>query len=151
MVVTYLSDKIGVSVEDLVGQMPYEGAAIVRRERFAGAVLYTNYRGNSIEMCWAGEPGWVTREHLRDIFAYPFLSLNCLRASGCVRRSNNASRKFCKDIGCREVGVLEDEYGPGDDGILYTITRDKCRWIKPRNAQMNGHSPDFNGEVSRQV
>lgn len=130
MLVKYLCDKIGIEAESLVGNMPYEGVAIVRRERFAGAVLYTNFRGNSIEMCWAGEPGWVTREHLREMFAYPFIRLGCLRASGCVKRSNNVSRKFAKDIGCREVGVLEHEYGPGEDGILYTITRDKCRWIR---------------------
>ncbi len=118
--------------------MPYEAAAIVRRDRFAGGVLYTNYRDTSIEMGWAGEPGWATRANLHDMFAYPFIQLGCLRAWGCVRRSNNASRQFAKDIGCREVGVLEHEYGPGQDGILYTITADKCRWIKPRNAQMNG-------------
>lgn len=138
MLITYLADKLGEPAENLVGQMPYEAAAISRDGRFAGAVLYTNFRGTSIEMCWAGEPGWATREHLRAIFAYPFLQLGCLRASGCVRRSNSASREFCKKIGCREVGVLEHEYGPGDDGILYTITRDKCRWIKPRNAKTNG-------------
>lgn len=139
MLIAYLTEKTGVSAASLVGQMPFEAAAIVRRDRFAGAVLYTNYRETSIEICWAGEPGWATREHLHGIFAYPFLQLGCLRASGCIRRSNGASRKFAKDIGCREVGVLEHEYGPGDDGILYTITADKCRWINPRN-QMNGQS-----------
>lgn len=139
MLIKYLSDKIGVGAEYLVGHMPYEAAAVVRCERFAGAVLYTNYRETSIEMGWAGEPGWATREHLRDMFAYPFIQLGCLRVSGCIRRSNSASRKFAKDIGCREVGVLEHEYGPGEDGILYTITRDSCRWIKSdRKVQLNG-------------
>ncbi len=140
MVIAYLTEKIGVSAVSLVGHMPYEAAAIVRRERFAGAVLYTNYRETSIEICWAGEAGWATRQHLREIFAYPFLQLGCLRASGCIRRSNGASREFAKWIGCREVGVLEYEYGPGEDGILYSITADKCRWIKPCKAQTNGQS-----------
>jgi hypothetical protein len=140
MLVNYLAEKVGVGVESLVGKMPFEVLAVIRGGRGLGAVLYTNYRETSIEMCWAGEPGWVTRGDLRSIFSYPFIQLGCLRASGCIKRSNSASRLFAARIGCREIGVLEDEYGPGADGILYTITRDKCRWIGPDcKLQMNGY------------
>jgi hypothetical protein len=138
--VEYLSIQIGTDQENLVGKMPYEVVAVVRNGRGMGAVLYTNYRGTSIEMAWAGELGWITRGDLRAIFAYPFIQLGVLRAQGVVKRSNNASRHFAARIGCREAGVLENEYGPGQDGILYTITPARCRWIKPAaHTQMNGH------------
>lgn len=131
MLLGYLCAKINTTLHQLIGGMPFEVMGIARNGRHMGAVLFTNYRETSIELAWAGEPGWATRSDLRDIFSYPFNQLGVLRVSGCVARGNSASRNFASRLGAREVGVLEGEYGPGKDGIMYAMTRDKCKWIAP--------------------
>lgn len=32
-------------------------------------------------------------------------------------------------IGARVVGILEDEYGPGADAAMLSMTRKQCRWL----------------------
>jgi RimJ/RimL family protein N-acetyltransferase len=125
----YVAERSGVPPEQLAGVLPFNAAAIVRGERIWGAVIYTHYRKTSIEMNWAGDCGWASRGALRAIFDYPFLQLGVLRCYGIVRRSNKQSRQFAVRIGCREAGVLDDEFGPGQDGIIYSMTLAQCRWI----------------------
>lgn len=126
----YVARKVGCFPEHIVGETPYEALAVLRAGRAAGAVILMNFRGSSIEMCWAGEPGWATRGVLSNIFGYPFLQLGCFRVNGIVERSNKASREFARRLGCREVGILEDEFGLGRDAVLYTMARKNCRWLK---------------------
>ncbi|WP_088347771.1 MULTISPECIES: GNAT family N-acetyltransferase [Rhodomicrobium] len=139
LLVEYLAVKLGTTANRLVGNMPYEVIAVVKAGIGVGAVLYTNYRETSIEISLAGDPGWVGRHDLKIIFSYPFIQLGVLRLNACIRRDNHASRYFAHKLGGREVGVLENEYGHGIDGILYTMTPERCRWIN--SSEMNGYRP----------
>lgn len=129
--VVYLAHKIGTSPARLMGEVPFEVLAATRGNQIVGAIYYTNFRRSSIEMGWAGEKGWVTRAHLREIFGYPFNQLGCLRVWGLIDRHNKESRTLAEKLGCRVVGVADDEYGPGRDAIIYSMKRDACRWIEP--------------------
>lgn len=131
--VCYLARKIGSDPLRLVGPTPFEITAIANRSgEVVGAVYYTNFRGNSIEMGWAGEKGWLTRGNLAAMFGYPFLQLGVQRVWGLVHRHNKPSRALAEKLGCRVVGVADGEYGPGQDAIIYSMTRDACRWIKEK-------------------
>ncbi len=132
MLIGYLCAKLNTTPDRLVGQMPYEVVAVLRNDRHKGAVLYSNYRKTSIEICWAGEPGWITRADLRGIFSYAFNQLGVYRIDGLIERGNSISRNLAMRLGCREAGILESEFGKGRDAILYTMRRDKCRWIDPK-------------------
>lgn len=129
--VVYLAHKIGTTPARLMGEVPFEVLAATRGSTIVGAIYYTNFRRSSIEMGWAGEKGWVTRAHLREIFGYPFNQLGCLRVWGLIDRHNKESRTLAEKLGCRVVGVADDEYGPGRDAIIYSMKRDACRWIEP--------------------
>lgn len=142
----YVAAKIGVSRAHLIGDMPFEAVAIERGGRGIGAVVYTNYRVNSIEMAWAGDPGWMTLSSLRSIFAYPFLQLECRRAWGVVAYSNKASRDVCWRLGCREIGILEGEFGD-ENGVLYEMTYDRCRWINPAHRKPEKRSPQHGRNI----
>lgn len=125
---SFVAMRINATREKIIGDMPFEAAGIVRDGVLKGAVLYTNYRETSLEIAWAGTRGWATRQALREIFRFAFEGLGVLRVSGVVERSNSVSRNFAARVGAREVGVLDDEFGEGRDGIIYSIKRDKCRW-----------------------
>ena len=129
--VVYLANKIGTTPTRLMGEVPFEVLGATRGNEIVGAIYYTNFRRSSIEMGWAGEKGWVTRAHLREIFGYPFNQLGCLRVWGLIHRHNKESRTLAEKLGCRVVGVADDEYGEGQDAIIYSMKRSACRWIEP--------------------
>ncbi len=126
---SYLAGKLDTEPERLVGSMPFEILGAIMREQMMGVALFTNYRNASIELVWGGEPGWLTRGHLQSVFGYIFDQLACRRVVGVVEKSNRASRSLCERLGCRTVGALEHEFGLGRDGILYSLTRERCRWV----------------------
>ncbi len=127
----YLASKIGMTPQALVGQMPFEAAAVLRCGRPMGAVLYSNFRGHSIEMVAAGEAGWLTRATIQAAFAYPFIQLGCWTVLTMVSRSNAASRELQRRLGFTELCAIRTGAGKSEDIILYGMTRDKCLWISP--------------------
>lgn len=139
MLAVYVAERLGTSGAEMIGASPFAAVAIVRDNRIKGAVIYTQYRKTSIEMAWAGDRGWVSPGALRAIFDYPFNQLGVLRCWGMVRRENKEGRNFAARLGCREAGVLENEYGQGKDGILYSMTRHQCRWILEGNPSDGRH------------
>lgn len=130
LLVAYIASKIGTSPRDLVSTMPFEVVATTGKNGDAtGAVLYINYRGTSIEMACAGEPGWLTRQNLRGLFAYPFNQLGCYTVLSMVKRRNKVARAFNEKIGFVTLGVIECGGPSGEDTIINSMTRPQCRWL----------------------
>lgn len=129
VLVGYLANKLSITPQALVGQMPFEAAAIIRNGRAVGAVLYTNYRQYSIEMTAAGEPGWLTRADIRNAFFYPFIDLGCWTVLTMINRSNTPSRELNRRLGFTELCVVETGAGKAGDVIMYGMSRNKCAWL----------------------
>ena len=127
---TYLGDKIGETPENLTGCMPVEIFGVVKANRVVGAICFLNYRRQSIEFHLCGSPGWLGRNEIRYLFAYPFQQLGCLRLWCLIRRKNKPARVGAERLGFKVLGVAEDEFGAGKDGIIYSMKRSDCRWIK---------------------
>ncbi len=138
--------------------MPFEVWAVVKGAAIRGVVLYTNYRGASIEMSCAGEPGWLTRKSLRVFFDYPFVQLKCRRVTGIVHRKNKRSRDMCERLRYRLEGVCKHGFETGD-AIIYGMTRAECIWIEQdhgrkklsQNTNTNGARPHEDGGRAVQV
>lgn len=126
----YVARRIGEEPRALVGDMPFAAIGVVRDNRILGAIIFLNYRRQSIEFHLAGSPGWLTRGEVATLFAHPFLELGCLRLWCLIRRNNKAARRGAERLGFRVMGVAEDEFGEGKDGIVYSMTRQQCKWIK---------------------
>lgn len=129
---SYLASKIGATPQELVGQMPFVAAKVVRNGQPMGAVLYTNYRQHCIEFSAAGEPGWMTRSTIRQMFAYPFEQLKVQTLLALIKRSNAVARTISRDLGFTELCVIPTGDFKADDIILYGMARDKCPWIEGR-------------------
>ena len=126
----YLAQQIGEEPRALVGDMPYCAFASVRDERLLGVVVFLNYRRQSMEFHLTGAPGWVTRAEIRQLFTYAFDVLGVLRLWCMIRRNNKQARKGAERLGFKVLGVADDEFGEGKDGIVYSMKRSDCRWIK---------------------
>lgn len=129
----YIARKIGVSLRQLVGDMPYE---IILTGQ--GALLYTNWRDDSIEVSAAGEPGWFTRPVAKAMFGYPFNQLKCNSLIAFTERQNRLTRDLLKRLGFQELAVIESGRGKRSDKMLYVITRRKCVWLDQKRQVNNG-------------
>lgn len=132
VLLTYIASKTGVMPASLIGTLPFQIASVIRDGRPMGAVLYTNFRAYSVEMIVAGEPGWITRGGIRAAFHYPFETLGVWTVLTMTNRQNAESRELQKRIGFTELGVIRTSPSKSDDMVLYSMTRDRCRWLPPQ-------------------
>ncbi len=126
----YVASMIGTTPQALVGSMPFEVASVTRSGRPVGAVLYTNYRKHAVEMTVAGEPGWISRGGIQAAFHFPFVQLGVWNVLTMVNRNNAPARELNRRVGFTELCVIETGGHRGEDIILYSMTRDKCFWIR---------------------
>lgn len=146
--VAYIASKIGVSPQALVGSMPFDIAAVKVAGFAKGAVLYTNIRGHSVEISWAGEKGWMTRENIREIFSYAFDGLGCLVAFGSVECKNETSMNVIERLGCKIIGIVPHLFGKDRNGQFCCMTRDECPWTKvDRHVVEISQSNQINREI----
>ena len=127
---TFIARAIGMEPQKLVGDMPYHVMASVRDDKLMGAVMFTSFREQSIEAHVCGKPGWVTRADLAEMFGYPFRHLNVLRVWSVIAQNNKPARSFIERLGFKVKCVLDHEFGEGKHGILYSMKRSDCRWLK---------------------
>lgn len=125
-----IASAIGIEPKKLIGDMPYHALASVRNDRLMGVVLFTSFREQSIEAHVCGKPGWVTRGDLAEMFRYPFEHLGVLRVWSVIARKNKPARTFIERLGFSVKAVLDDEFGPGKDGIMYALRRKECQWLR---------------------
>lgn len=140
----YIASKTGTTPQALVGHMPFEVIRVDRAGKPIGAVLYTNFRGYSIEISAAGESGWLTRATIQGALAYPFIQLKCWTVFTLVNRTNTRSRELQRRLGFTEMCTISINGEKSDDVVLYGMTRDKCLWLqglpKPFMNGMNYHA-----------
>jgi len=72
----------------------------------------------------------VTRQAIRDTFAFIFGHLGASRCELVTRRTNKVMKKHAPNLlGFRFEGVRRDYYGPGDDGLAFVMQPQTCKWI----------------------
>ena len=75
--------------------------------------------------------GLVTRQVLRDVFAFVFDHLGASRCEIVTKRTNKVMKKHAPNtLGFRFEGVRRDYYGPGDDGLAFVMQPQHCKWIE---------------------
>lgn len=125
----YMASKIGATPTQLIGDVPFDIAAVHRNGKPVGAVLYQNKRRHTIEMAWAGEPGWLTRGDIRQMWTHAFSNPGILTVIGTIREANGKSRALAERMGCELIGVVPHTYGFNENGLLYCMRREACRWV----------------------
>jgi RimJ/RimL family protein N-acetyltransferase len=125
----YMASKIGVTPAQLVGDVAFDIAAVHRAGKPVGAVLYQNKRRHTVEMAWAGEPGWLTKGDIRQMWSHAFAQPGILTVLGTIRVGNAASRNMAERMGCELIGTVPHTYGEGEHALLYCMRRDACRWV----------------------
>lgn len=106
-----------------------------RGGKIIGGIVYHNYRDQSIEASiYTTDKHWANRNTLFHIFHYPFGQLNCRRFTAITRSRNQPARAFLKKLGFKKEGVIRHAFND-DDGILYGMLREECKWVNHRTPQ----------------
>ncbi len=129
--------KICHDIEYTPGAMAQSIACIDGNELLAGTV-YDHYNGATVNAHILVK-GLPTREWWVAIFDYPFNVLGVKKLIGQVPSTHSMARKLDEHFGFVEEARIRGYYGEGDDLIIYTMTREQCkflndpRWEEVRN------------------
>jgi hypothetical protein len=106
---------------------------VVRRGQLVGGVVYHEFRGFDIQLSAAFDTAdWCLPGTLRALWAHPFLTLGCVRATMIVGRKNRRARKLLMGMGMREEGLVRKGLDGVQDAVVYGMLRDECKWIKDK-------------------
>jgi RimJ/RimL family protein N-acetyltransferase len=95
-----------------------------------GGVVFNEWRPmfQSLEMsCAADSRRWLTRPIVKQILAYPFRQLNCVRVTAVVARKDKHVRGFIEKLGFRCEGIVRKGLLV-DDAAIYGLLRDE--WVR---------------------
>lgn len=128
------NDRVGEWACERLGTKwsPERGFAfgLERDGELIAGVLFDNWNGASLMMHVAAEPGvnWLRRDFIRVCFTYPFLQLQVHKVLGFVASTNLPARRFDEHLGFVLEATLTGAH-PGGDLLVYSMTRDQCKWI----------------------
>lgn len=74
--------------------------------------------------------GDLSNEVVKGMFRAVFGPLGLHRLEVRTPRRHKKIRKAAIKYGFQFEAVSRDYYGPGNDGFVYAMTADQCRWIK---------------------
>ena len=140
------SSKILIN-DDLVGQFVsalnkvrwVPGSAVglgsLVKGELRGGVIFEKYTGvgGSTQLHVAGYGYWATPNFLWHVFHYCFEALKVFKILGIVDSGNIAACRFDEHIGFYRECVITGAGRNGSDLIVYSMTRDQCRWLGSEN------------------
>lgn len=104
-----------------------------RRAELVAGVIYQNWNGRAC-VCHIVVEGLLTPTYLAAIFHYPFTYGGLDKIIAPVAESNDDSINFVTKLGFTREATLSGAH-PDGDILLYTMTRDACRFIGERYGQ----------------
>lgn len=126
----FVQTRVGVHTP--LGPVQVMGFLDDESHNIVGGFMFERYTGvtGSVHAHWAGSENrrWLTRNILQLVTVYVFDQLQCDVMFGEVRRSDKYVRKIDERIGFEKVAVLP-AYFPDDDLVIYSMTKQQCRFL----------------------
>lgn len=126
--------RVGAWVAEKVGRSEaWTTAAALGLEKdgelVAGIVLDGYTPKARASMHCAIEKKGMNKEFLYACFDYAFRFLDIKVLLNPVSAKNEASLRFTKHIGFKEVGRFPQAWDGEEDLVLFSMQRDECRWL----------------------
>lgn len=101
----------------------FETIAVIHDGKLAGAMLYYNFFGNTINLSLVSDtPRCASKTVFKVMLGYPFKQLKVKRVTALIRKANKRSRKLAEGLGFKLEGVLRKADPNGRDLCIYGIT-----------------------------
>lgn len=72
---------------------------------------------------------WLTREYIRHVVAFPFITCLLPRITCMVSEYNQRSIRFTEHMGLTLEGRKRRAGPHGEDWLMYGLLREECRWL----------------------
>ncbi len=108
-----------------------------------GAVAFTGYDGENVQLHMAGGRGWLTPTLLRSVWAYVWGQLDCTRCTAFVREDRTTALEIDLRLGFKVEGYMRRaEQGLGV--FVLGMLREECRYgqAKAPENQCTEHATD---------
>ena len=116
--------------------------ALYRDGRVMGGVVFTGFLQGGVLVHMAGSGGnWATRDFLWMIFHHGFIQLGCKKMIGLVASDNPRALSVNVRLGFIPEGRITDVCPNGADLIIFTMTKDRCKWLKWQPVHYRSGSP----------
>jgi RimJ/RimL family protein N-acetyltransferase len=129
--IRHIHEQTGVALtpETTVGPYRFEIAGFFKDDnQIVGVVVLTQFRDGDAEATYAGVPGWITRTHLRDCFAWFHGGLGLRRTTALVARKRKHERRLCERLGYTLEGVKRQASPTEGDAFCYGLLASECKW-----------------------
>lgn len=93
------------------------------------AAVFNGYNGANMDMSMVAEPGGITREALRYIAHYVFVTNGCRRLTIRTKKRNKTVLKLAPKAGFKFEAVASDYY-PDSDAVVFRMLKSECEWLK---------------------
>lgn len=104
---------------------------VINSELVAG-VIYDKYNEVSMHIAiWI--EGRPNAEFMHAMFDYPFNQIGVRKLVGLIYGTNDKSIRLAEHAGFIREGMITD-YCAAGDMLIYTMTKDQCRFIEHRSA-----------------
>ena len=128
-VAAWVAEKVGAPKNDAQSAIGW-----TRDDEITCGVFYEHFTGASITATIAIAPGAVMpKDFLWAIFDYPFNQLNCEKIVALVAENNYRSVHLLGRMGFIREASISDYYPAGEAMIIYTLTRQDCRFLGEPN------------------
>lgn len=128
--------EIGLWVADKMGgvlQPNSQCIGFVRDGKIVAGVIYEGWNSRSI-VCHIAIDGVVTREFMKAVSAYAFITCGVHKVIGPIPSDNEKAIKNAIRIGFAEEARIKDA-APNGDIVLFTLTADKCRFLGAKHGK----------------
>lgn len=92
-----------------------------------GAVAFTDYNGENVQLHMCGEKGWLTPQLLRSVWAYVWGVLECRRCTALVREDRITALRINLRLGFKIEGYMRK----ADEGLgvlVLGMLKEECRY-----------------------
>lgn len=93
-----------------------------------GVSAFERWNGSDVEIHFAGERGFLTRQFLRGCARYVFDQLGCDRVTGRLPADRPAGKVIAERTGFVHEGTLRRGHN-GTDILIYGMLKEECRWL----------------------
>ena len=137
--------RVGAWVAEKVGRdHPWVHEAALGLEQdgeLVGGIVLSDYvpHARASMHCAGKGKTWLNRTFLFACFDYAFNFLDLKVLINTAAADNEASLRFMKHIGFREISHIPQAWDGTKDLVLFELRRDECKWIKPGGKHENLH------------
>lgn len=104
-------------------------SSVTEDYKIMGVTAFSMFTEHNCELSVASvTPKFMTRDYLRAVFHYPFITCGKTRITAIIEHDNLKAQEIDRRLGFVHEAELKNWYG-NKNGIVMRMLKDECKWI----------------------